>query len=172
MVERAGLPVQRRQVMERVEDHLRLLQRSPMSGDDLALRDDRDAVDEAFDRDQPERERPGDAVAIAVEGHGLVLVHRHGGMDHAGLEPIAGQGRRRGEILGEPVLDRERAGERLHDPVAFGQAPAMRRSLFNSSRSATRGTGVANRFWTALTVLSASGFSLPRAGMQNLGSKT
>ena len=48
----------------------------------------------------------------------------------------------------------------------------LRKNVFNSSRSATRGTGVANRFCTALTVLSASGFSLPRAGMQNRGSKT
>jgi hypothetical protein len=41
----------------------------------------------------------------------------------------------------------------------------------NSSSPATRGTGVANRRWTAWTVLSASGFSLPRAGMQECGSK-
>ena len=41
--------------------------------------------------------------------------------------------------------------------------------MFNSSRLATRGTGVANRRCTALTVPSASGFSLPRAGMQNRG---
>ena len=47
-----------------------------------------------------------------------------------------------------------------------------RRKVFNSSRSAARGTGVANRRCTALTVLSASGFSLPRAGMQKSGSKT
>ena len=92
-------------------------------------RDDRDAVDEALDRHQPEGEGPGDAVAIAVEGHGLVLVHRDGGMDHAGLEPIPRQGRRRGEVLGEPVLDRERAGERPHDPVAFGLAPAAERGV-------------------------------------------
>ena len=41
--------------------------------------------------------------------------------------------------------------------------------MFNSSRSATRGTGVAKRRCTALTVPSASGFSLPRAGMQKTG---
>ena len=44
--------------------------------------------------------------------------------------------------------------------------------MFNSSRSLTRGTGVANLRCTALTVPSAWGFSLPRAGMQKRGSKT
>ena len=48
----------------------------------------------------------------------------------------------------------------------------LRKNVFNSSRLATRGTGVANRFCTALTVPSASGFSLPRAGMQKSGEKT
>ena len=100
-----------------------------MSGDHLASGDDHDPVDEALDRDHPEGERPGDAVAIAVEGDGLILVDADGGVDHAGLEPMPGQGRRRGEVLGEPVPDRERAGERLHDPVPLGLAPAAERRV-------------------------------------------
>ena len=126
---------------------------------------------EPFDRHQPKREGSGDAVAIAVEGHGLVLVHRDGGMDRAGLEPIPRQGQRRGRVLGRSILDRERAGERPHDR-SRSEWHQRRSKAFKSSRSLTRGTGVANRFWTPLTVLSASGFSLPRAGMQNFGSKT
>ena len=93
-----------------------------MSGDDLAAGDDHDVVDEALDRDDAEGERSRDAVPVA-EGHGLVLVDARGGLDHAGVEPIPGQGRCRGEVGVESVLDGERAGERLDDPVAFSQAP-------------------------------------------------
>ena len=50
--------------------------------------------------------------------------------------------------------------------------PARAEDPFKSSRSAARGTGVAKRRCTALTVPSASGFSLPRPGMQKRGSKT
>ena len=68
---------------------------------------------------------------------------------------------------------RSRTGRRATEPFA----PALLRSAarkyrFNSSRSFTRGTGVEKRRCTALTVFSASGFSLPRAGMQKRGLKT
>ena len=47
-----------------------------MCCDDLALGHDHHAVDVALDRDHPERECPGHAVAVAVEGDGLILVDR------------------------------------------------------------------------------------------------
>lgn len=59
----------------------------------------------------------------------MVLVHRDRGADHAGLEPVPRQRQGRREVLGQPVADGERAGERPHDPVAFGLAPAAERGV-------------------------------------------
>ena len=56
--------------------------------DHLACRDDHDSVDVAFDRHHLERERARNTVAIAVEGDGLVLVHRGSRTDHAGIKPM------------------------------------------------------------------------------------
>src|SRR5262249_12152368 len=72
--------------------------------------------------DRPGPRRPGHAVAVALEGDGLVLIDRGRGADHAGVEPVAGQRHRRREILGEAVPDGERAEERLHDPLTLGLA--------------------------------------------------
>ena len=56
----------------------------------LAPGDDHDPVDVALDRHHLERARPRHAVAVGVEGDGLVLVDDDRGMDHAGVEPVAG----------------------------------------------------------------------------------
>jgi hypothetical protein len=61
------------------------------------------------------------------------------------------------------------ASDRTVDPFQFGADVAEARKELPVPE---RGTGVANRFCTALTVPSASGFSLPRAGMQKCASKT
>ena len=142
MVQRAGLAAQRREVVERVEDHRLFLQGSFVGRDDLAVRHDHDAVDVALDRHHLECERPRHAVTVAVEGDGLILVDRDRGLDHAGVEPMPGQRRRRGEVLGEAVLDRERAEERLHDAVALGLAAlAKERVQFIEIGDAGHGRG-------------------------------
>ncbi len=82
-----------------------------MSRNDLAFRCDHDPIDVALDGYHPEGERARHAITVGVKGHGLVLVHGHCGVNRAGVEPVVGQGRRRGEILGEAVLDRKRAEE-------------------------------------------------------------
>ena len=80
-----------------------------------------------------------------------------------------GNGPGGGVVLGEAVLDGERTEERLHGAIAFGFATA--KECVQLIEVAGAGTGVVDRRWTALTVLSASGFSLPQAGMQKWGSK-
>ena len=135
------------------------------ASDYLPFRNEHDAIDVALDGHHPVGEGPRDAVAIAVEGDGLVLVHSDRGIDHAGVERMLGQGRCRGEVLGQTGLDQERTEERLHGPLTLGLA-ALAENRFNSSRSATRGRG-GERRRTALTVPSASGLSLPRAACSN-----
>jgi hypothetical protein len=113
--------------------------------DGLAVRHDHDPVDVALDGHHPERERPGHTVAVGVEGDRLVLVHGDCGVDHAGIEPMLGKGDGRGErssarrswIVKGPKSDcttRWRSA-----------AQRVPKNVFNSSRFATRGTGVAKR---------------------------
>ena len=143
VVQRAGLAVQRRQVVERVEDHRRA---SPSDRSWVATtwpsRHDHDAVDVALDRHHLERERPGHAVAVAVEGDGLILVDGDRGVDHAGVEPMRGQRRRRGEVLGEAVLDR-RTGRR----ATARPARARPRSACERTCSTRRGRRRGARAW-------------------------
>jgi hypothetical protein len=122
VVQRAGLVPQGCQVVNRVEDHLALPETSRVRRHDLAARGDRDPVDVALDCDLLEREGARGAVTAAVEGDGLILVDRDRRADHAGIEPVPGYRRGRGEVLGQAILDRERPEERLHDPLAFGLA--------------------------------------------------
>ena len=107
MVECSGLAAQGRQIVDRVEDQRASLQGPRVGRDDLAAGHDHDPVDVALDRHHLERERPRNAVPIAIEGDGLVLVHRGRGTDHAGIEPIVGKRRRRGLFFGErvPILN-------------------------------------------------------------------
>ena len=158
--------------MERIEDQCVGQWRPRVGRDDLASGHDHDSVHIALDRHHLKCERPRNAVPITVERDGLILVHWGGGTDHAGIETMIGKRRRRGLFLGESRSDHERAEEStepfapalLHS--AAGNTGSVRRGPF------TRGTGVENRRCTALTVFSASGFSLPRAGMQKRGLKT
>ena len=113
-----------------------------MRRDDLPVGDDRDGADVALDRHRPECERSRYAVAIVVEGDGLVLVDGDGGTDHARVEPVPGQGQGRGEILGQAVRDRERAEERLDDPHPLGLAPFAKRCVqFIEVRDPRHGRG-------------------------------
>ncbi len=120
MVQRPGLAVQRREVVRRLQHHRRLADATPVRVDGLAVRHDHDPVDGALDADRPEGVLPGHAVAVAVKGNGLIFVHVDRGADHAGVEPVRRQGRRRGAVLGQAVADNERPGERLDDPLTFG----------------------------------------------------
>ncbi len=117
-----GLRAQGREIMDRVEDHLALAETPRVRRHDLTSRHDRDAVDVTLHGDHLERQRTRRAVTIAVEGDGLILVDPDGRTDHAGIEPVHGQRRGRGEVFGQTILDRERPEERLHDPLAFGLA--------------------------------------------------
>ena len=140
-----------------------------MCRDGLAVRHDHDFVDIALDRHHPEREQPGHAVTVAVEGDGLVLIHGDRRVDHTRVEPMAGQRQRRGQVLGESVLDGERTEAWTGRP-----GPARPRSACERTCSIHQDFRHEARAWrigccTALTVPSASGFSLPRAGMQKSG---
>ena len=97
-------------------------QRALVGRDDLASSHDHDPVDVTLDRHHLEREPPGHAVPIAVEGNGLVLVHRSRRTDHAGVEPMAGSGVAAAMSSASRSLISERAEERLHDAVPLGLA--------------------------------------------------
>ena len=129
VVQHAGLAAQGRQIVESGRGpSVCLLEHREWVATTWPSRHDHDPVDVALDRHHLERERAGHAVTVGVEGDGLVLVHGDGGADHAGVEPVLRQRRRRGEILGEAVLDRERAEERLDDPLPLGLAPFAKES--------------------------------------------
>ena len=87
---------------------------------------DRDVVDIALDRNHLERELTGHAIAVAVEGNGLILVNRNGRLDHARVEPMLGQWRCRSKVFGEVILDREGPEERLHHALAFRLAASAK----------------------------------------------
>ena len=86
MVERHRLVAQRREIVDRVEDQRLLLVTACVRRDGPPFRNEHDAIDVALDGHHPVGEGPRDAVAIAVEGNGLVLVHSDRGIDHAGVE--------------------------------------------------------------------------------------
>ena len=108
--------------MKRVEHHRVVLQAPRVGRDDLALRHDHDPVDIALDRHHLERELPRDAVPVAIEGDGLILVHRSRGADDAGIEPMVGKRYGGGLFLGEPRADHKRAEERLDGSLPLGFA--------------------------------------------------
>ena len=85
---------------------------------------------------------------------------------------MIGKRHRRGLFLGESRSDHERAGAST-EPFAL----ARLRSAAGNIGSTRRGRLRAGPEWRSdvvlpVTVLSASGFSLPRAGMQKRGLKT
>jgi hypothetical protein len=84
MVQRRGLAAQRGQRVERVEHGGTAPVASGVRRHDLATRHDHDAIDIALDCHRLEGVGPRDAVPIAVEGDGLILVHPHGGPRDAG----------------------------------------------------------------------------------------
>ena len=143
MVERARLAAQRREIVDRVEDQRLLLVTACVRRDDPPFRNEHDAIDVALDGHHPVGEGPRDAVAIAVEGDGLVLVHSDRGIDHAGVERMLGEGGAAARSSARRVLIRN--GPRSDCTVRSRSASQhLRKNRFNSSRSATRGTGVAS----------------------------
>ena len=172
MVQRAWLTHQGREVVDRVEHQRVPLQTARMGRDHLARGDDHDPVDITLDGHHLKREGPRDAVPIGVEGDGLIFVHRSRGADHAGIEPMVGQSQSPQLFLRRNV-SRSETGRRAIGRFALVRPGIVAGSMHSVHRGrALRGTGVAKRRCTALTVDSASGFSLPRAGMQKSGLKT
>lgn len=104
VVERRRLAFQRHQEMPGVEHLLASAVAARVRGDDLAVGHHRDALDVPLDRHGAERPAPGHAVAIAVEGHGLVLVHL-AALKHAGVEGALGHRQRRGLVVREAGAD-------------------------------------------------------------------
>ena len=74
---------------------------------DLAVCRDHNAVDIAVHGNHLKCERTRNAVAVAVEGDGLVLVDHNRRTDHAGVKSVCGQWSCCCEVLGEAVLDGE-----------------------------------------------------------------
>ena len=93
-----------------------------MGRDDLAYGHNHDLVDVTVDRHHLEGEGSRNAVPIAVEGDGLVLVHGDRRTDHTGIEPILGKRRRRDLFLGETAADLERTEGRLDGSLMLGLA--------------------------------------------------
>ena len=119
VIERTRLFAQRCEIVDRVENHRLFLQGSLVSGHDLALRHDHDAIDIALDRYHLIGKSARDAVSVVVEGDGLEFVDRDRRTDQARVEPMRWQQRRRGQVFGQAVLDREWSQERLHDAIAL-----------------------------------------------------
>ena len=100
-----------------------MLQAPRVGRDDLALHHNHDPVDIALNGHHLKCELSRDAVPVAIEGHGLILVHRNCGADDAGIEPMCGERRGEGLFLGEPCADRKGAEERLDSSLPLGFAP-------------------------------------------------
>ena len=142
MVQRAGFAIERREEMDRVEDHRLSRQGTFMSGDHLTLRHDHNAIHISLDRHHLEGIPAWHAVAVAVESDALILVDGDRGLDHTGVEPVRRQRCRRGEVFGEAVLDRERPSQGLHDAVVLGFATlAKERVQFRKIVDARHGCG-------------------------------
>jgi len=90
VIERGRLPLQRHQIVQRLQQLLALGVRAQVPGDDLAAGHDGDVIDVALDRHRLERERARHAVVVRVEADGLVLVHL-GRLGHAGVEGPRGE---------------------------------------------------------------------------------
>ena len=92
-----------------------------MGRDDLASGHDHDLVDVTLDRHHLEGEGSRNAVPIAVEGDGLVLVDRRPpDVITPGVEPMPGKRRRRDLFLGETAADLERTEGRLDGSLVLG----------------------------------------------------
>ena len=120
VIEGAGLVLQRRQIVDRLEDRRPTFERPLVRCDRPARRDDDHSVDVSLDRHHLERERPRHAVSGAVESDRLVLVHAGRRANHTGVKADARQRRGRGLFFGEAVADLEWPEQRLHDAVALG----------------------------------------------------
>lgn len=81
VVQRRRPPAQRYQVMQRIEDQLPAFVAAPMLSDRGPVEHKHHAVDVTLDGDRLEGEATGHAVAVGVEGDGLVLVHLGGLVD-------------------------------------------------------------------------------------------
>ena len=89
--------------MDRVEDQRASLKGPRVGCNHLAGRDDDHSVDEALDRHHLECERARNAVPIAIEGSGLVLVHRGGRTNHTSIKAHIGNMRCRSLFFGEAI---------------------------------------------------------------------
>ena len=135
----ARLVAQRREIVDRVEDQRLLLVTACVRRDGPPFRNEHSAIDVALDGHHPVGEGPRDAVAIAVEGNGLVLVHSNRGIDRAGVERMLGPGRRRGEVLGQTGLDQELTEERESTHARPRSAPGKTGSTRSDQPRGARG---------------------------------
>ena len=129
VIQRPGLALEGRQVVERVEHHRVPLVRTRVRRDDRPARPPRRPGRRSPSR-RPSRRRkpPGDAVAVRVqrrvEPSGTCPRRPRGGSRRRRSDPAAAPLRRggAGAVLREPIPDQERPRERLHDALAFQQA--------------------------------------------------
>jgi hypothetical protein len=101
VIESGRLVQQRAQEVKGIEDLLATAVTSDVGGDDSAVPDHFDAIDIPLHTHLSEREPAWDAITVAVEPGGLVLVHQ-GRLNHTRIERTRWHRQRGGTILLEP----------------------------------------------------------------------
>lgn len=104
VIQRRRLAAEDFQVMKRVEVVLEAGVQARMPGHDLVADHDDDLVDVALYRHGPKGVAARHAVVVAVETHGLILVHLRGLRD-AGVERVRRQGQRMVRVASEALAD-------------------------------------------------------------------
>lgn len=127
MIEGGGLGVQNAEKMQRIEHLLATAVAAWMARDDLAVGDQDDAIDVAFDRDDAKGPTSGNAVTVVVEADRLILVDL-GRLHDAGVEGTLGDRQRGRSIVleadadGVPLVT---AGPFASDSAAVEQVPVQ-----------------------------------------------
>ena len=104
MIERGGLSLQNHQEMQGIQHSLVLSIAADMTSHDVMIGDDFDMIDEPLHADVAEGEVSRHAVAIAVEGDGLIFVDA-AGSDEASFEWAGRKWQGGGEVAGESRAD-------------------------------------------------------------------
>jgi hypothetical protein len=103
-IERGRFAFQNHQEMERIEDFFAAAVTPQVCGNDLAVRDDLDAIHVSLHRHGAKGPAAWDTVTIAVEGSRLILVHL-AWLEHTGVEGTLGNRESRGLVLLETNID-------------------------------------------------------------------
>jgi hypothetical protein len=88
-VERSWFAFQNHQEMQRIEDFFATTVTPRVCGNDLAVRDDLNAIHVSFHRHSAKRPAAWNTVTVAVEGSRLILVHL-AWLEHTGVEGTLG----------------------------------------------------------------------------------